>query len=136
MSTCGCTTSLDAGAAGKFTFNLSDTYTKDFLTRSPSGRRRPSTAPDIGVLLAERRCRISVKCSRSTGRLPVPGLDLTVKWRLIGPSKVDSESQNPQLAGPFYLSTAQIPGYNYIDLSANYPLNSMRRRPSWRQQHR
>jgi iron complex outermembrane recepter protein len=56
--------------------------------------------------------------------LPVPGLDLTVKWRLIGPSKVDSMSQDPQLAGPYYLSTAQIPGYNYIDMSANYAINS------------
>jgi outer membrane receptor protein involved in Fe transport len=56
--------------------------------------------------------------------LPIPGLDLTVKWRFIGPSKVDSESQDPQLNGPFYLSTAQIPGYNYIDMSANYAVTS------------
>jgi len=52
------------------------------------------------------------------------GIDLTARWRLIGPSNVDRSSTNPQLHAPFYLSDAHIPGYNYIDLSASMPVTS------------
>jgi iron complex outermembrane recepter protein len=110
---------LDAGVAGKFSFSLADTYTKDFLTQPlPTGGSFDCAGywgATCGAPLPKIRQVLTVNWG-----LPVPGLDLTVKWRFIGPSKVDSESQDPQLAGPFYLSTAQIPGYNYIDMSANY----------------
>ncbi len=52
------------------------------------------------------------------------GLDFTARWRLIGPSKVDRSSGDPQLTAPYYLSTSHIPGYNYIDLSASLPVTS------------
>jgi outer membrane receptor protein involved in Fe transport len=110
---------LDAGAAGKFSFSLADTYTKDFLTQPlPTGGSFDCAGywgATCGAPLPHIRQVLTVNWA-----LPVPGLDLTVKWRFIGPSKVDSESQDPQLAEPYYLSTAQIPGYNYIDMSANY----------------
>jgi iron complex outermembrane recepter protein len=114
---------LDGGAAGKFTFNLSDTYTKELLTQPLPTGGSFDCAGYWGATCGAPLPHIRQVFTFNWG-LPVPGLDLTVKWRLIGPSKVDSESQNPQLAGPYYLSTAQIPGYNYIDMSANYAINS------------
>jgi outer membrane receptor protein involved in Fe transport len=114
---------VDAGAVGKFTFNLSDTYTKDFLQQPIPGGGSFDCAGYWGATCGAPLPHIRQVFTANWG-LPVPGLDLTVKWRLIGPSKVDSESQNPQMAQPFYVSTSQIPGYNYIDLSANYAVTS------------
>ena len=115
---------LDAGPAGKFTFNEIATYTLHFDTQPITGGPSYDCAGYWGAT-----CEAPLPHLRSVlttnWATPLPGFDFTVKWRFIGPSKVDSESQNPQLAGPFYTATAQIPGYNYIDLSANYSLNSM-----------
>ncbi len=60
----------------------------------------------------------------TTWSLPWFGLDLTARWRLIGPSKVDRSSSDPQLKSDFYTATAHIPGYNYIDLSLSAPVTS------------
>jgi len=114
---------LDAGVVGKFTFNLVDTYTKDFLTQPLPTGGSFDCAGYWGATCGAPLPKIRQVLTMNWG-LPIPGLDLTVKWRFIGPSKVDSESQDPQLNGPFYLSTAQIPGYNYIDMSANYAVTS------------
>jgi iron complex outermembrane recepter protein len=114
---------FDAGAVGKFTFTLSDTYTKDFLTQPIPGGGSYDCAGYWGATCFAPLPKIRQVFTVNWG-LPVPGLDLTVKWRLIGPSKVDSESHDAALAGPFYTSTAQIPGYNYIDMSANYAVTS------------
>jgi iron complex outermembrane receptor protein len=114
---------LDAGVVGKFNFTLSDTYTKDFLTQPIPGGGTYDCAGYWGSTCGAPLPKIRQVFTVNWG-LPVPGLDLTVKWRLIGPSKVDSESHDPQLAGLFYPSTAQIPGYNYIDMSANYAVTS------------
>jgi iron complex outermembrane receptor protein len=114
---------IDAGPVGKFTFNLSDTYTKDFLLQPIPGGSSYNCAGYWGATCGPPLPHIRQVFTTTWGT-PLPGLDLTVKWRLIGPSKVDSESSNPTLSGPYYLSTAQIPGYNYIDMSASYALNS------------
>ncbi|HWZ89952.1 MAG TPA: TonB-dependent receptor, partial [Polyangiaceae bacterium] len=114
---------LDAGVVGKFNFTLSDTYTKDFLTQPIPGGGTFDCAGYWGSTCGAPLPKIRQVFTANWG-LPVPGLDLTVKWRLIGPSKVDSESHDPQLSGLFYASTAQIPGYNYIDMSANYAVTS------------
>jgi iron complex outermembrane receptor protein len=117
---------VDAGPGGKFTFNLTDTYTMQFLTQPISGGLSYDCAGYWGAT-----CQAPLPHIRqvftTNWATPLPGFDFTVKWRLIGPAKVDSESQNPLLlvSGPFYTATAQIPGYNYIDLSAHYTVNSM-----------
>jgi outer membrane receptor protein involved in Fe transport len=115
---------LDAGLVGKFTFNLSDTYTLHFDVQPITGGASYDCAGYWGATCEAPLPHIRQVFTTNWAIGPVPGLDFTVKWRLIGPSKVDSESQNPQLAGPFYTATAQIPGYNYIDLSANYTVTS------------
>jgi iron complex outermembrane recepter protein len=115
---------LDAGPVGKFTFNETSTYTLHLDLQPISGGPSYDCAGYWGAT-----CEAPLPHIRNVlttnWATPLPGFDFTVKWRFIGPSKVDSESQNPQLAGAFYTSTAQIPGYNYIDLSANYSLNSV-----------
>ena len=55
---------------------------------------------------------------------PWLGLDLSVRWRYIGPSKSDHVSQDPQLASTYFAPTAQIAGFNYIDLSLSMPIAS------------
>ncbi|MEO7208229.1 MAG: TonB-dependent receptor [Steroidobacteraceae bacterium] len=53
---------------------------------------------------------------------PWAGLDLSVRWRYIGPSQTDHSSQDPQLAATYFLPTAHIGGYSYIDLSLSAPI--------------
>jgi outer membrane receptor protein involved in Fe transport len=60
----------------------------------------------------------------TTWGLPWFGLDLTARWRLVGPSKVDRSSSNPALKADFYTATSHIPGYNYIDLSLSAPVTN------------
>jgi iron complex outermembrane receptor protein len=55
---------------------------------------------------------------------PWLGLDLSVRWRYIGPSQTDHSSQDPQLAGTYFLPNAHIGGYSYIDLSLEAPIAS------------
>jgi iron complex outermembrane recepter protein len=55
---------------------------------------------------------------------PWLGLDLSVRWRYIGPSKSDHVSQDPQLSSTYFAPTAQIPGFNYLDLSLSMPIAS------------
>ena len=115
---------IDAGQVGKFSFNLSDTYTKDFLLQPVPGGSSYNCAGYWGATCGPPLPHIR-QVFTINWQTPLAGLDYTIKWRLIGPSKVDSESQNAQLSGPYYLSTAQIPGYNYIDMSANYSFNGI-----------
>jgi outer membrane receptor protein involved in Fe transport len=113
----------DIGAAGKLGFTLSSTYTKDFLTQPlPTGGRYDCAGywgTTCGPPTAHYR-----QVFTTNWAAPWAGLDLTVKWRLVGPSSVDRSSGDPQLSAPFYVSTAHIPGYNYIDLSAAMPVTS------------
>jgi len=115
---------LDAGPVGKFSFNLTDTYTLHFDVQPVTGGASYDCAGYWGATCGQPLPHLR-QVFTTNWQTPLPGFDFTVKWRFIGPSKVDSESQNPQLAGTFYTATAQIPGYNYLDLSANYALNSV-----------
>jgi iron complex outermembrane receptor protein len=53
---------------------------------------------------------------------PWAGLDLSVRWRYIGPTQTDHASQDPQLSSTYYTGTAHIGGYSYIDLSLSAPI--------------
>jgi outer membrane receptor protein involved in Fe transport len=55
---------------------------------------------------------------------PWAGLDLSLRWRYIGPSQTDHSSQDPQLAATYFLGTAHIGGYSYLDLSLSAPIAS------------
>lgn len=55
-------------------------------------------------------------------QMPWAGLDLSLRWRYIGPSKSDHVSQDPQLAGTYFIPNAQISGFNYLDLSLSMPV--------------
>jgi iron complex outermembrane receptor protein len=114
---------VDIGQMGKLSTNFSGTYTKDFYTQPIPGLGSFDCAGYWGST-----CGPPVPHWRhvlnETWSLPWFGLDLTARWRLIGPSKVDRSSKDPQLAASFYQSTSHIPGYNYIDLSLAAPVTS------------
>ena len=114
---------LDVGSLGKLSFNLTGTYTKDFYTQPlPTGGSYDCAGywgGTCGPPLPHWRHVLN-----NTWSLPWFGIDLTARWRLVGPSKTDRSSSNPQLAAAYYVSTSHIPGYNYIDLSASMPVTS------------
>jgi outer membrane receptor protein involved in Fe transport len=116
----------DAGAVGKFGFNLSGTRAIDFKTQPvPTG----GSYDCVGYF--------GTTCSTNTGPIPkwrhvmnvdwmAPwfGADLNARWRYIGPLSSDRVSQDPQLAQTFFAPTAHIGGYTYLDLSASMPVAS------------
>jgi iron complex outermembrane receptor protein len=55
---------------------------------------------------------------------PWAGLDLSVRWRYIGPTQSDHVSQDPQLSSTYFAGTAHIGGYSYLDLSLSAPIAS------------
>jgi hypothetical protein len=55
---------------------------------------------------------------------PWMGLDLSVRWRYIGPTQSDHVSQDPQLASTYFQPTSHIGGFSYIDLSLAAPIAS------------
>jgi iron complex outermembrane receptor protein len=112
---------LNIGSAGKLAFNLAGTYTRDFLTQPlPTGAAFDCAGfwgSTCGAPLPKWRHVLN-----TTWGAPWAGLDLTVRWRMIGKSSVDRSSADPQLAAAFYPYTAHIPNYNYLDLSAAIPI--------------
>ncbi|HEY2465332.1 MAG TPA: TonB-dependent receptor [Steroidobacteraceae bacterium] len=55
---------------------------------------------------------------------PWLGLDLSLRWRYIGPTQSDHVSQDPQLSSTYYTGTAHIGGYSYLDMSLSMPIAS------------
>jgi outer membrane receptor protein involved in Fe transport len=55
---------------------------------------------------------------------PWMGLDVSLRWRYIGPTQTDHASQDPQLSSTYYTGTAHIGGYSYLDLSLSMPIAS------------
>jgi outer membrane receptor protein involved in Fe transport len=54
----------------------------------------------------------------TTWSTPWSGLDVTARWRYLGQAKSEQYSNDASLAGTPFPGTANIPAYNYIDLSA------------------
>jgi iron complex outermembrane receptor protein len=118
--------SLEIGPAGKLGFNLAGTRVLNFLTQPlPTG----GAYDCVGYF--------GTTCSVSSGPIPAwrhtltttwaapwAGLDVTARWRYIGPVKSDRVSQDPQLSQTYFAGTAHIGGYTYIDLSASIPVAS------------
>jgi outer membrane receptor protein involved in Fe transport len=112
---------LDMGAGGKIGFNIKGTETINFLDQPIPGGPKYDCAGYAGVTCGSPTPHWRHVFS-STWGAPWAGLDITARWRYIGPVDVDSSSQNPDLAGSYYLPTAHIGGYSYIDLSASIPI--------------
>jgi iron complex outermembrane recepter protein len=108
---------------GQLNFNMVGTYTKNFNTEPLPGGGSYDCAgfwgATCGAPLPHWRHVLT-----TTWGAPWLGLDVTARWRFIGPSNVDRSSDQPQLSAPFYTATAHIPGYNYLDLSASVPVTS------------
>jgi len=114
----------DFGRGGKLSFNLNGTYTKDYITQPLTGGPSYDCVGFYGST-----CGAPLPTWRhvfTTNWLtPWWGLDLTLRWRFIGPSSVDGTSSDPQLSPAGYVVGADhIPGYNYIDFSAAFPVGN------------
>jgi len=113
----------DLGQFGRLSVGLVGTYTHDFTTQPLPNGGSFDCAGYWGST-----CNAPLPHWRhvlnTTWGMPWFGIDLTARWRLIGPSNVDRSSSNPQLQSAYYVATAHIPGYNYIDLSAAMPVTS------------
>jgi outer membrane receptor protein involved in Fe transport len=58
----------------------------------------------------------------ATWATPWAGLDLTAKWRYIGPENQDSTSSNALLSKPYFPAGAHYQAWNYIDVAASMPV--------------
>ena len=115
---------LDVGKAGRLTFGLAGTYTKEFVLQPV-----PSSAASYDcVSLFGATCGAPLPKWRhvftTNWITPWAGLDLTMRWRFLGAADVDRSSSNIQLTSAFYTAAAHIPAYNWVDLSAAIPIGS------------
>lgn len=115
---------FDAGPAiGKFSINLAGSRPLTFATQPLPGGASYDCVGYFGSTCAAPEPKWRHILGTTWGA-PWYGLDLTVRWRYIGPSESDRVSQNPQLAQEYFAPTAHIGGYSYLDLSASLPIAS------------
>ena len=127
--------SLPIDGLGKFVFNLIGTDNIENVTQpnaaviNPDGSLSPGPSYNCTGYSGS-TCTNPLPRWRSTfsadWATPWQGLDLNVRWRYIGGTKVDALSQStllnsPSTVSPFY---DHIPSFSYIDLSASVALNS------------
>src|SRR5271168_3220773 len=113
----------DIGAMGKLTFNLAGTYTNSFDTQP-----LPTSASFDCVGYYGTTCGAPIPKWRhvlgTTWATPWWGLDMTLRWRYIGPSNSDRTSSDPQLSQTYLASDSHIGGYTYLDFSASIPIGT------------
>ena len=113
----------DIGKAGRLSFGLAGTYTKDFLLQPvPSGGQYDCAGlygATCGAPLPKWRHVFTTSWAA-----PWAGLDVTLRWRHINSVDVDRSSSNIQLKSAFYQSVGHIAAYNWVDLSADIPIGS------------
>jgi iron complex outermembrane recepter protein len=114
---------LAVGSAGRLSFSLAGTYVHDFLLQPLPTRAafdcKGFWGATCGAPLPSWRHVFNVGWAT-----PWKGLELDARWRYLGSSSVDRSSSDPQLTAKFYLATAHIPAYNYVDLSASIPIGT------------
>jgi outer membrane receptor protein involved in Fe transport len=115
--------SYNFGDWGKVGVQLSGTRVLNFYTQPLPGGAAYDCAGYYGAT-----CGAPIPHWRhvlnTNWQAPWGGLDFNFRWRYIGPSNVDSSSQDPQLAGTYYAGASHIGGYSYLDLSLAAPLAS------------
>src|SRR5580692_9381325 len=113
----------DIGAMGKLTMNLAGVYTNSFDTQP-----LPTSASYDCVGYYGTTCNDPIPKWRhvlgTTWATPWWGLDMTLRWRYIGPSNTDRSSSDPQLSQTYLASDSHIGGYTYLDFSASIPIGS------------
>jgi outer membrane receptor protein involved in Fe transport len=117
---------LDVGAFGKVGLGLAGTRTLNYFTQPvPTG----GSYNCVGYF--------GTTCNSNNGPTPAwrhvmtsnwsspyAGLDVTLRWRYIGPMNSDRVSQDPQMSQSYFPGTAHIGGYSYLDMSASMPVAS------------
>jgi iron complex outermembrane recepter protein len=113
----------DVGSLGKLSFNFVGTYTKDLNTVPLPGQTAFNCTGYAGNTCGPPQPHFRSVLS-TTWMSPWYGADLTLRWRFIGPTQMEGLSQNPQLAVSGFYDGYNIPGYNYLDLSASAQITS------------
>jgi outer membrane receptor protein involved in Fe transport len=111
------------GAGGKIGVNLVGTYVHEFILQTSPGGGAYDCVGHFGVncLAPLPKWRHTFTADWGT---PWAGLDITLRWRYIGSTTTDRSSDAPLLQSTYYLPTANIPAYNYLDLSGSIPVGS------------
>jgi len=111
----------DLGSMGKLTTNLAGTYVSSFDTQP-----LPNSGAYDCVGYFGTTCGAPIPKWRqvlgTTWATPWWGLDMTFRWRYIGPSNTDRSSSDPQLSQVYFAPTSHIGGYSYLDFSASMPV--------------
>lgn len=112
---------FNMGGMGRLGLAFTGTYVRDFLTQPVPAFGSYDCAGfwggTCGPPLPTWRHVVN-----ATWGTPWAGLDVTLRWRMVGKSSVDRSSSDPQLAAAFYPFTAHIPNYHYLDFAAAVPI--------------
>ena len=117
---------FDVGQFGKVSVNLAGTRVLNFFTRPVALPEFPSSYDCAGYFGST--CGAPTPHWRhvlnTDWQAPWAGLDLSLRWRYIGPTNSDRVSQDPQLSAAFLQQTAHIGGFSYLDMSLGVPVAS------------
>jgi outer membrane receptor protein involved in Fe transport len=114
---------LDVGAAGKVGLSLSGSRPLNFLTQPVLSRGSYDCVGYFGTTCGAPTPKWR-HVLNTDWAAPWAGLDLSIRWRYLGPVSTDRQSQDPQLAQTYFEPTSHIGGYSYFDLSASIPIMS------------
>jgi outer membrane receptor protein involved in Fe transport len=115
---------LGIGAWGKLNFTLAGTEVINFLNQPIIGGGSYDCAGYFGTTCNNTGAPVPHwrHVFGTSWATPWEGLDVTARWRYIGPLDTDRSSQNPQMIQTYFAPTSHIGGYSYLDLSASIPL--------------
>lgn len=110
---------LDAGRAGKFTFDFNGTYTASLLYQILPNGGVYDCAGYYGNTCTTPTPKWRHRL-RTTWMTPFDGVDLSMQWRHINSVIADTESPNPLLAGPTRYEDTKLGSRDYLDLTASW----------------
>jgi outer membrane receptor protein involved in Fe transport len=114
------------GGFGSLLFGLEGTYLKSLTTQPLPGGAAYDCVGFFGTTCgaSNPKWRHVLNTTWST---PWDAMDVTLRWRYIGAAASQQTSSDPQLTGTANPLTANIPGYNYFDLSASFAITKIMR---------
>ena len=109
------------GNAGRLAFQLIGTYVDELIVQPTTGSAtydcKGLYGLSCGVPTPDWRHKL-----RATWSTPW-NLDLSLSWRFIDSTKLDTTSSNPQLNGDVPATDASIKSMSYLDLAGSYTFN-------------
>lgn len=114
---------LDMGSGGKLSFNLMGTYVDEYVSEPVPGFGSYDCVGlfgnTCGTPMPKWRHRL-----RTTWQTPIQGFDVSLQWRHLQKTKLDTTSSNPLLAGYVPEVDKETGQRDYLDLSLSYATGS------------